>query len=51
MQRVGGPKPEHVLIDELRRRPRMPASHRQDGEALGNQLVEHRKRRRALSAA
>ena len=51
VQRIAGAKPERMLIDELRRRPEMPARHRQHSEALGDQLVEHRERRRALFQA
>ena len=51
MQGIASTKPERVLIDELRRRPEMPAGHRQNSETLGHQLVEHRQRRRALLQA
>jgi hypothetical protein len=37
-----------VLIDEFRRCPEMPAGHGQNGEALRNQLIEHRQRCGAL---
>jgi hypothetical protein len=40
MERIACTQPEAVLIDELRRRPEMPAGDRMHREALRDQLVE-----------
>ena len=45
---VAGPEPERLLIDEFCSCPEMRSRHRQDGNTLRDQLVEHRKRGRAL---
>ncbi len=48
MQRIAGAKPKHVLVGEFRRCPEVSACDWQNGEALGNQLVEQGERRRAV---